>query len=524
MSRNEPQGMDALFATHAFTGFTPTAEQAAIIDAVASGENTAVEALAGTGKTTTMRLAAEATGRRRGLYIVFNKAAQVDAAKVFPKSCKVRTAHSLAFQAVRRTHGPKLPQGRVRPFPAAEAVDAFRIRGVEITSDLAIGPRGIAALAKSTVTRFCQSAAAEPETDHVPWLRGLGPLARQTLAAHVLPYAAAMWRDLADPGGRRMPMGHDHYLKLWALTSPALAADYVIVDECQDTNPVLEHVVLAQDTQLVAVGDRLQTLYAWRGTSNLFRSIRGARQLALTESFRFGPAIAREANKWLSLDVLDTDLRLTGRGGPSAVEPLEDADAILCRTNATAVLEVMDALSDGKRVALVGGGDDIEQLARAAIDLQAGRGTAHPELAGFRTWEDLRRYVTDEDDTDLGVLVRLVDKYGAEAIIAVAARLSPESRAEVTVSTAHKAKGRQWNRVRIADDFAPPHLDDNGKPKPVPAGEAMLAYVAVTRAQRVLDPEAVAWIDDHRHGRPTPKQLEAWRRRSRRTTGNGAHQ
>ncbi|MFG2289445.1 hypothetical protein ACGFOU_25670 [Streptomyces sp. NPDC048595] len=35
-------------------------------------------------------------------------------------------------------------------------------------------------------------------------------------------------------------------------------------------------------------------------------------------------------------------------------------------------------------------------------------------------------------------------------------RLGPETASQVTVSTAHKAKGRQWARVRIACDFTPP--------------------------------------------------------------------
>lgn len=507
---------DALFSKDAFTGFTATPEQTAIVDAVASGENTVVEALAGTGKTTTMRLAAEAR-RGRGFYIVFNKAAQVDAKKTFPKSCQVRTAHSLAHQTVARTHGSKLPKGRVRPFPAREAVAAFGIEGFSFDKDRVMHPNTIASMAKSTVTRFCQSAHTELVTENVPWMKGLGPIDWRALAAHVLPYAQAMWKDIAQPEGGKVPLGHDHYLKIWALTEPVLAADYVIVDECQDTNPVLEHVVVAQDTQLVAVGDRLQTLYGWRGTSNLFRRITGAQRLALTESWRFGPVIAREANIWLGLPVMDTDLRLTGRGGPSTVAALDEPDAILCRTNAAAVLEVMAAIDAGTRVALVGGATDIATLAHAAIDLQAGRGTTHPELAAFPTWDALRQYVNEEDDSDLGVFVKLIDKHGADDIITTAAHLVPENRAQLTVSTAHKSKGRQWPRVKIGDDFRPPPLDENGKPKPIDAAEAMLAYVAVTRAERVLDRDGLEWIDDHRHGRPTAKQAAAHQRRGPRT-------
>ncbi|WP_405669076.1 3'-5' exonuclease [Streptomyces sp. NBC_01166] len=82
-------------------------------------------------------------------------------------------------------------------------------------------------------------------------------------------------------------------------------------------------------------------------------------------------------------------------------------------------------------------------------------------------------------------------------------RLVPEDHAKVTVSTAHKAKGREWAHVRIATDFTPPPdtnaVDSSGRPVPGPVkeSEARLAYVAVTRARHHLDPEGLAWIDQH---------------------------
>lgn len=98
--------------------------------------------------------------------------------------------------------------------------------------------------------------------------------------------------------------------------------------------------------------------------------------------------------------------------------------------------------------------------------------------------------------------MELVDTHGPEAIIAVVDALTDEDDAEVTVSTAHKAKGREWPEVRIADDFPPPpdsdQLDDSGRliPEPVSDTDARLAYVAVTRARRRLDLGGLAWIEN----------------------------
>jgi superfamily I DNA/RNA helicase len=60
--------------------------------------------------------------------------------------------------------------------------------------------------------------------------------------------------------------------------------------------------------------------------------------------------------------------------------------------------------------------------------------------------------------------------------------LAREGAAEVVVSTGHRGKGRQWPSVQLADDF-PVGTPD----KPLPPEESRLQYVAVTRAQHVLD-------------------------------------
>jgi superfamily I DNA/RNA helicase len=72
-----------------------------------------------------------------------------------------------------------------------------------------------------------------------------------------------------------------------------------------------------------------------------------------------------------------------------------------------------------------------------------------------------------------------------DAFIAAVDALTDESQADVTVSTTHKAKGREWPKVKVADDFPPPpdtgQLDDRDRPIPelVNVTYARLAYVAV---------------------------------------------
>lgn len=166
--------------------------------------------------------------------------------------------------------------------------------------------------------------------------------------------------------------------------------------------------------------------------------------------------------------------------------------------------EVMHHLTAGNRVALAGGGESLRALATAARDLEEGRRAWHPELLLFPTWSDLQDYAeTDPAGRDLKPFVDLIDQHGTDAILAAVDQLIPETSADVTISTAHRSKGREWNTVKIAPDFTPPadtdEHDANGRPVPGPIDdtEARLAYVAVTRARARLDIGGLAWINHY---------------------------
>ena len=88
--------------------FQPTEEQAAARDLFVAGNELAVIAGAGTGKTATLVLMAAGVRKKRGLYVAFNKAIAVDAGRRFGPHVDCRTAHSLAHTVNRRTHYARL--------------------------------------------------------------------------------------------------------------------------------------------------------------------------------------------------------------------------------------------------------------------------------------------------------------------------------------------------------------------------------------------------------------------------------
>lgn len=347
--------------------------------------------------------------------------------------------------------------------------------------------------------------AASGGRHHVPRMRGLeAPAPHAQLASTVLLFATRAWKDLQDPDAGVVRFEHDHYLKIWALTNPAIETDFLLLDEAQDTNPVVEQVFNAQreHAQLVMVGDSAQAIYHWRGARDVMTGFDGT-TLALSQSFRFRPHLAAEANRWLAL--AQAPIRLHGSTHlATELCPLEEPHAVLCRTNVGAMTHVMQLLDADRRVALVGGGSGLRSLALAARDLKAGRRTSHPELVLFATWGDLQDYAGhDPAGGDLQPFVDLIDRHGTDTVLAAVDKLTDEQHADVIVSTAHKAKGREWPTVSIADDFTPPkntdQHDDTGHPIPGPVddAEARLAYVAVIRARHRLDRSGLAWIDHH---------------------------
>lgn len=391
---------------------TPTDEQLAILDAYRTGRNLVIEAGAGTGKTSTLKLLGADKPGRKGIYIAYNKAIAEDAKRSFPAGVQCATAHSFAYAAVGRMFRHRLNGPRI---PAAQTAKILGItRPLTAGAGMILAPQKTARLVMETVQRFCRSADQAPSGSHVPRKPGLDtPESLAILCDALPPLAVKAWDDLTSTDGQ-LRFDHDVYLKLWQLSRPRLPAEYVLLDEAQDANPVIAAIVKNQsDAQLIAVGDRCQAIYGWRGAVDAMDDFPADVSLPLAQSFRFGPAVAREANKWL--DILHANLRLRGYDRINSVVTTTSAPGtVLCRTNARAMSEAMNAMAaSGRKVAITGGGREILAPAEAANTLKAGTGIGHPELFAFRTWGEVQDYAeNDPGGSDLQVFVKLIEDHG----------------------------------------------------------------------------------------------------------------
>ncbi len=165
--------------------------------------------------------------------------------------------------------------------------------------------------------------------------------------------------------------------------------------------------------------------------------------------------------------------------------------AILCRTNAGVVDHVIRALEDNKKVHVVGGNAEIVRLLQAVARLKEGYPVDLPEFFGFTDWSEVVDFSKCDEGASLRSLVRIVGQYGEVNLIRSLTKTNAsEPDAELIISTAHKAKGRQWPRVLLNDDFAIDIHANNGKDC-ANASELRLLYVAMTRAQQELELPAV---------------------------------
>ena len=158
----------------------------------------------------------------------------------------------------------------------------------------------------ATLNNYMASADAELGRPHFPRFRDKAFLtsAQERFLKQGLDMARVVWRRMVDLQDTGMLMPHDGYLKLYQLSKPDLSQrfDCMLLDEGQDINPVIADIAHWQRIRMAIVGDPHQQLYRFRGAEDALNSdwMVGAEEHYLTQSWRFGPAIAHVANIILS--------------------------------------------------------------------------------------------------------------------------------------------------------------------------------------------------------------------------------
>lgn len=389
----------------------------------------------------------------------------------------------------------------------------------------------IAALHKETFRAEIQAALIAKHVEHL--LTPTLSLTRQLWDNYV--------RAIDNPRATtRVP--HAVYLKKFQLDAVKLRADIFVLDEAQDTNLVCWEIFKNQShTSRVLIGDTNQAIYAWRGARNAMEKAeiefppaqRGDR--TLSSSFRYGPNVAHVANIVLHT-IQQTKVNVVGKGEPThvRVSPQEDnfrylfqpneKTTLVARTNLHILLAAYDLVGVGAKISINGGvealrfdmigdilalkdGANAQELTSTEIKLAKDYNEL-AQLCESGLFPDIQLAFSLSKHPDIRVIMREIQTHHEDDPL----------NADVYLTTAHRAKGLEWDNVCVAgnfthwnlkleepNDFAPKATtiyevfqellkqQNDGGLAPIAEDyftglkeEANLLYVAVTRARKTL--------------------------------------
>ena len=258
------------------------------------------------------------------------------------------------------------------------------------------------------------------------------------------------------------------------------------------------------------VGDRYQSIYAFRGATNALDTVKADRTFYLTSSFRFGPQVANVASELLRI-FYQEHRPVVGRGFDTQLGTIEDDHkyAALCRTNSEVFSRAAMAIREQKSTAFVGGvkSYNFDKILDAYhMSIQEQHLVRDPFIRSMGSFAALEQYAMDSGDPDSKRLVKVVHEHG-HAIPGLVKTIYEKSipdihSADRVFSTGHKAKGLDIKHVVLAEDYKP--IMDNNQPildkNELPLQEVNLTYVSLTRAVERLQlnqtlSQFMQWVD-----------------------------
>lgn len=233
----------------------------------------------------------------------------------------------------------------------------------------------------------------------------------------------------------------------------------VLVDEDQDTSPV-NHAMLNQlckGSRVGAVGDRWQSIYYFRGAAtggvDKIKAKFNMVEFPLSVSFRCPRAIV-EAARWRV-----PTLKWVKDGGKYetlsgfAASDIPEGAAIVCRNNAP-LLRAAFALLSGKRSVQVVGSDISAKIVKLLRKIGADGDSQAELLLKIDAWRDAKLATSNAPATthDTAECLKVFAGWGKD--VDQACRYAEHifhQQGAITLTTGHKAKGKEWDIVYHLD-------------------------------------------------------------------------
>ncbi|AUR89066.1 P-loop containing nucleoside triphosphate hydrolase [Vibrio phage 1.121.O._10N.286.46.C4] len=478
-----------------FAKFVPTDEQAEGRDLISLHDMVKIGACAGSGKSSSLYYYGYCNPVP-SLGLVFNKSMAMEAKSKSPDNIQWLTTHSLAYKEFGSRYVHKLSRpntGRYKnvAITGTEIAAYFKLPDFPAGSKV-VTKNFVGLIVRDTVNRFETSAEDVMDKRHIPYMhikdledRFGKNIQMDRFKSLVLRRAKELWEERIDTYSD-VVMTHNTYLKLYAMSNPDLSKYKVIyVDESQDINPVTMKLITDQKgkCKIIWVGDKFQSIYGFNNAINAMAKI-NCPEATLTQSFRFGEKIAQVATTILRSEMVI-------KGNPmidSVVGEYEDEVVdiskpytILFRTNMELIYTSVELILEGKSVNMNIDLRDFINMISSASELQQGniRKVKHESIVPYGTWEELKEEA--KNDRELKRCVKIIEEGQLDRILDTLRNHRNEENAHITLTTAHKAKGLEWNQVVLAEDF-PSNYNHKGKWVGLDEQERNLLYVASTRA------------------------------------------
>lgn len=503
--------------------YDPSSYQAAIFDAIEHGRgHTVVEAVAGSGKTTTIVNAARLIAGA-GLFLAFNKHIATELGdRLRDTNMEAKTIHGVGFGAIRFAQKgvrvkveAKKYRGFLRnfenEFKNRESVDGRKLSRIELE---ALDEHGFP---RSTILRLLDLARVNL-IDHN------GPDFKFNLLGLVNHHGLDLDEDLEDlvveivrgsmKLGAKVTTEIDFTDMIWLPTVHGWRPKgyaFVFVDEAQDLSKAQLAIARAccrRGGRMVFVGDRMQAIYGFAGAdANSFQNIidsTDATVLPLSVCYRC-PTSHVELARELCPQI---------EAGPGAGEgvvrsikrddlcmEISEGDLVLCRVNAPLLSICYTLIADGISAAVrgrdIGAGlcKIVDEISKTVANFRESFGEAvvewkeeQKEIVRRRGGDDDLQEEAFERIDDQAECVRIVfstsKAASADELKNAIESLFADDRPSVVLSSVHRAKGLENDRIFIAE---PDRLrKPRGKRAWMLAQEKNLHYVALTRAKSEL--------------------------------------
>lgn len=488
----------------------PSIYQQNIYDFISSNSGSAVvEAVAGSGKTTTVLKCLELIPKEQSvLLLAFNKSIADELKSRAPKHVDVKTFNGLGHNILGSRLGRmELDSNKMRKI-VRETMDGFDYKDFgEMVYNLTGYVRRMGLLPKD----MRGNAIMEDNLDSWNWLIDhFGIPCDSFIRPLIIEYARNCVIESVEMTAEEKIIDFDDQIYIPAIKNMrGDEYDWVFVDEAQDVSPVrtkLIQLVLKDSGRVIAVGDSRQAVYGFTGSdSKAMQTLRdtfNAISLPLSISYRCSKSIVNEA-KSVMPTIEASEVAPLGNVNHLDVVNLEcfnGGDMIICRRNAPIIALAFKLISKGIPARVMGrdisGGliKLIEKLQPKGIDGNHGlieklSRWQEKEIAKWKKEdrEDMIEATTDKVNCIMAIVDRTTVKSVPDLIRSIESLFSDDvnNTRAVTLCSIHKSKGLESDTVYFLDrDIIPLK---SAKQDWQIEQEYNLLYVGITRAKSVLN-------------------------------------